>query len=189
MQRSAEWCSTAGKHSPAGRLLGAVLYAGLSYAGLGSGALAQSTPTKPDTVIRSLVPAVISLQSPAQGSIDFDITALNYPPAAFPARYFAAAQTFAVLSSSDKPWTVQMQVTPSADPSPLPRALPDLKGLFYRLNGGSWLPVVATPQVVLSGVAATLGWQPLKLEFALDLQGGEIDQESFAVRFTATLLP
>ncbi|WP_161880681.1 hypothetical protein [Deinococcus alpinitundrae] len=170
-----------------GRLrLGAALWL---CAGACSGVLAQSAPAQPDTVIRSLIPAVISLQSPAQASIDFDITALNYPPATFPARYFSAAQTFAVLSSSGKPWTVQMQVTPSAGPSPLPRALPDLKGLFYRLNGGSWLPVAATPQVVLSGVAATLGWQPLKLEFALDLQGSEISQESFEVRFTATLLP
>ena len=110
---------------------------------LSGGVLAQSTPVKPDTVIRSLVPAVISLQSPAQGSIDFDITPLNYPPTTFPARYFSAAQTFAVLSSSDKPWTVQMQVTPSAEPSATPRPLPTIQGLFYRLNGGPgcrWRP-------------------------------------------------
>lgn len=149
-------------------------------------ASAQTAPTQPDTVIRGLIPQVVSLRSPADGRIDFAITPQNYPPAAFPARYLAPPKSFAVLSSSPKPWTVQMEIVPNADTRD--RA-PDLKNLSYRINGGGWLPVVATPQVVLSGTSPTLGWEPITLEFALDLRGGELGEESFSVRFTATLLP
>ncbi|TSA87494.1 hypothetical protein FNU79_03155 [Deinococcus detaillensis] len=149
-------------------------------------AAAQTAPSKPDTVIRGLIPEVISLRSPADGQIDFAITPQNYPPATFPARYLAPLKSFAVLSSSPKPWTVQMEIVANADTR---GRVPDLKNVSYRINGGGWLPVVATPQVVLSGTSPTLGWQPITLEFVLDLQGGELDEESFNVRFTATVLP
>lgn len=149
-------------------------------------ASAQTAPSKPDTVIRGLIPEVISLRSPADGQIDFAITPRNYPPTTFPARYLAPPRSFAVLSSSSKPWTVQMETLPNLGPQ---GRVPDLRSLSYRINGGGWLPVAATPQVIMSGTSPTLGWQPITLEFALDLQGGELGVESFNVRFTATLLP
>ena len=153
---------------------------------LAPAALAQLAPSTPDMVIRSLIPDVIALRSPKAASIDFPITPLNYPPPSFPFRYTSAAQTFAVLSSGTRPWTVQLEVQPRAGGA---GRLPDLKHLSYRLNGGGWLPVTATPQVVLSGVSATLGWQPLTIEFALEVQAGDFGAAAFEVRFTATVLP
>lgn len=146
-----------------------------------------STPAAPDAVVRSLIPDVISLRRPQDAALSFALSALNYPPVKFPARYLSDAQEFAVFSSSPRPWTVQLQVIPH----------PDARGnvlevgkLSYRLGGGEWLPVLATSQVILSGVAPTLGWNPLKLEFALDLSGDEVSGDaSFDLRFTANVLP
>ena len=50
--------------------------------------------------------------------------------------------------------------------------------------------VLGAPQVVMSSVGPTPGWMPLKVEVALDLQGGETGGSyDFDLTFTAQVLP
>ena len=169
----------------AGVVLGVLCLAQLSWPN--QAALAQSAPPEPDAVVRSLIPDVISLRRPPESAVTFDLSVLNYPPAKFPARYLSNTQEFAVFSSSARPWTVQLEVVPHPD---VHGNLLEVGKLSYRLGGGEWLPVLPTSQVLISGVAPTLGWTPLTLEFALDLTGAEVGSDSgFDLRFTASLLP
>ncbi|MBB6015415.1 hypothetical protein [Deinococcus radiopugnans] len=143
-------------------------------------------PSQTDATVRPLIPDVISLRRPNTAVI-FDINAGNYPPTTFPARYLAPVQAFGVFSNAAKPWTVQMEV--HSQPDTQGRALPS-KQMHYRVNGGPWLDVTGTPQMVFSNVGPSGGWLPLNIEFALDLTGAEAGGSYlFDVAFTALVLP
>jgi len=155
----------------------------LSFALLASPAAAQFPV---DQQLRPLIPNLIALHSPP-ANVDFQINSKNYPPAAFPARYLSTVQAFKVFSNAATPWTVQMEVRlrPGKGGSVLP-----LKQLHFRVNGGPWLDVTGTPQVVMSAIGPTQGWAALNLEFALDLLGNEaVGDAGFDLSFTALALP
>ena len=154
------------------------------------GAPLPGTGTPPasqtDATVRPLIPDVISLRRPT-AAVTFDINAGNYPPQTFPARYTASPQAFSVFSNSTRPWTVQMEV--HSQPDAAGRTLPG-KQMHYRVNGGPWLDVTGTPQVVLSRAGPSGDWLPLSIEFALDLTGAEAGGSYlFDVAFTALVLP
>lgn len=144
--------------------------------------------TQSDATVRPLIPSVIALRRPVEATaITFNLDATNYPPKTFPAQYLAPPQLFSVFSSASTPWTVQMEV--QAQPDTAGRVIPG-KQLSFRVNDGPWIPVTGGPQVVMSSVGPTPNWAPLKVEFALDLQGGEYGGEyAFDVAFTAIVLP
>lgn len=143
-------------------------------------------PAETDAAVRPLIPDVISIRRPGT-PVTFEINPANYPPAQFPVRYLSAPQAFSVFSNASRPWTVQMEV--HTQPDAQGRALPSQQ-LHYRVNGGPWTEVTGTPQVVLSNVGPSLGWLPLKIEFALDLTGAEAGGAyAFDVAFTALVLP
>lgn len=144
-------------------------------------------PAQTDALLRPLIPDLIVLRRPAVTEVTFDLGPANYPPAQFPARYFAPAQAFGVFSSSARPWTVQLEVR--SQPDVQGRTLP-LPGLNFRVNGGPWVQVTPGPQVVLSGSGPSAGWLPLSVEFALDLTGAEAGGGYlFDMTFTALALP
>ena len=146
----------------------------------------QTTPTSADSSVRTLIPSLIALRRPATTPA-FDISASNFPPAQYPARYLSPAQEFSVFSSASTPWTVQLEIHTALDEQG--QAIP-IDRLSYRVNGGPWIKALGVPQVVMSGVGATPGWAPLKVEVALDLQGGETGGDyDFDLTFTALVLP
>ncbi|WP_288433955.1 hypothetical protein [uncultured Deinococcus sp.] len=168
-------------------------------AGVGA-ATAQTTPGLPDPLlppvqtgsgaadgsVRTLIPSLIALRRPT-APLSFDINPGNFPPAQYPARYLSAPQEFSVFSSASTPWTVQLEVHSALDAQG--QAIPTDR-LSYRVNGGPWIKALGVPQVVMSGVGATPGWTPLRIEVALDLQGGETGGDyDFDLTFTALVLP
>lgn len=167
-------------------------------AGVGP-ATAQTTPAFPDPLlppvtapgtadssVRTLIPTLVALRRPATVPA-FDISTNNFPPTQYPARYFSDPQEFSVFSSAATPWTVQLEIQPELDEQG--RAIP-VDRLSYRINGGPWIKVLGAPQVVMSSVGPTPGWMPLKVEVALDLQGGETGGSyDFDLTFTAQVLP
>lgn len=148
----------------------------------------SAAQTDTDGTVRSLIPSTISIRRPdTVKNLVFDINPGNFPPRAYPARYLAQPQEFSIFSSATKPWTVQVELRPQ----------PDLQGrtmparlLSFRVNDGPWIRATGLPQVIMSNVGPTPGWLPLKLEVALDLEGGEAGGDyAFDVAFTAVVLP
>lgn len=144
--------------------------------------------TSTDGTIRSLIPNTIAIRRPATTTtLSFDINAGNFPPAQYPARYLAQPQDFSLFSSAATPWIAQLEIL----------SQPDSQGrtistnlVSFRVNGGPWIKATGLPQVIMSGVGATPGWVPLKLEVALDLEGGEPGGDyTFDLAFTAVVLP
>lgn len=151
---------------------------------------AQTTPPvdTTDATVRSLIPNIIAIRRPnTAASLNFDINANNYPPLKYPARYLAAPQAFSIFSSATTPWTVQLEV--HTQPDSQGQTIP-LNLISFRINDGPWIQATGVPQVVMSATGATPGWMPVKLEFALDLAGGEIGGDyAFDMTFTAIVLP
>ncbi|KQR41100.1 hypothetical protein [Deinococcus sp. Leaf326] len=146
----------------------------------------QTAPNAADSSVRTLIPTLIALRRPT-APLAFDISPSNFPPAQYPARYLSPSQEFSVFSSASTPWTVQLEIHTAIDEQG--QAIPTDR-LSYRVNGGPWIKALGVPQVVMSGVGATPGWMPLRIEVALDLQGGETGGDyDFDLTFTALVLP
>lgn len=147
---------------------------------------AQSTDAPSDGTVRTLIPNLVALRRPAQ-PLTFDLSAGTFPPLEYPVRYLSPGQDYSVFASVASPWTLQLELR--GQPDEHGRTLPSTL-LSYRINGGPWIKATGTPQVVLSQVGPTRGWQPLRLELALDLTGDEPGGDyNFDLTFTAQVLP
>ncbi|MFC5847538.1 hypothetical protein [Deinococcus petrolearius] len=173
-----------------GPLLAVLLLAGLGPVAAQTTDPLQPIPVQPsstaDSSVRTLIPTLIALRRPTAVPT-FDITTSNFPPTQYPARYLGTPQEFSVFSSASTPWTVQLEI--HAAPDDQGQTIPTDR-LSYRVNGGPWIKALGVPQVVMSSVGPTPGWMPLKVEVALDLQGGETGGTyDFDLTFTAQVLP
>jgi len=147
-------------------------------------AFAQATWT-----VESLIPDVISIRVPTT-EIAFAIPAAEYPPETFPAQYPATTPEGGVLpvqvfSNAEGVWSLvleipEMRTLDGGDVIPAERVL-------VRVNGGVWLRGDGNPQVVHTQSGPTLGWEELRLEFALELQGDE-PAGAYAVNLLVTAI-
>ncbi|MBB6099878.1 hypothetical protein HNR42_003338 [Deinobacterium chartae] len=140
--------------------------------------LAQTTAP-----IGGQLPSSVALRV-SGGPPSFDITAQNYPPAAFPARYPTSPLIVGVFFNSSERWEVQLTVPQlSSAHRPLPAGQ-----LLYRVNNGEWNRASSAPTVIYQGVGPTGGWMDLKVEFALEVVGsetaGEISADAIFSAFT-----
>lgn len=147
-------------------------------------AAAQATWT-----VESLIPDVISIRVPTT-EIAFAIPAADYPPETFPAQYPATTPEGGVLpvqvfSNAEGVWSLvleipEMRTLDGGDVIPADRVL-------VRVNGGVWLRGDGNPQVVHTQSGPTVGWEELRLEFALELQGDE-PAGAYAVNLLVTAI-
>ncbi len=133
-------------------------------------ASAQATWT-----VESLIPDVISIRVPTT-EIAFAISAADYPPAAFPARYPATTPEggtlpVQVFSNADGVWSLVLEIPELTTLDGSATIPPDR--VQVRVNGGLWLRGDGNPQVIHTQSGPTLAWEELRLEFVLELQGDE----------------
>lgn len=137
----------------------------------GSIAGAQATWT-----VESLIPEVISVRVPTT-TIAFDVGGSEYPPEAFPARYPATSPAGGVLpvqvhANAEGTWSLLLQVPDMR--SEAGTTVIAARQILFRIEAGPWLRADGTPQVVYTQRGATDGWDEIRIEFALELEGREL---------------
>lgn len=142
---------------------------------------------QPAMVMQVLIPDLLAIRTSGD-PISFDISSQNFPPATYPATYYSQAKTLEVNASITRSWLLQIQLNDILNPTGA--AVVPVSSLQYRVNGGPWVQATAAPQTIVQQVGPTQGWQPVKLEFALVLDGGTPAGGYGAnVTFTAVALP
>lgn len=128
-----------------------------------------------DWQVDVLIPDVISIRT-ARPQVTFGITLEEYPPESFPAIYPAVdppggilrAEVFANTAGS---WSVLLEIPDLLDE--LGRALLPADRVMFRVNGGPWVRGSPVAQVIYTSSGPTNGWQPLDIQFQLQLDGSE----------------
>ena len=127
--------------------------------------------------VETLVPELISIRVPST-TIAFGLDAVSYPPDAFPASYPALEPEDGVLpvqvfSNAEGTWSLLLAVPDLVDGVTGARIPADQ--VLFRVDDGLWLRASAAPQIAYTGVGPTEGWRELRVAFALELQGSELN--------------
>lgn len=127
--------------------------------------------------VEVLIPEVMSIQMPST-YIGFGLTLDNYPPDSYPAQYPATSPQNGVLpvqvfTTAQGIWNLLIEIPDLLD-STGNRLLPADR-ILYRISGSDlWTRGNGNPQVVYTGNGPTNDWLELRLEFMLELRGGEL---------------
>jgi hypothetical protein len=126
-------------------------------------------------IVESLIPDVVSVRTPTT-SIAFEIDRGQYPPPEFPARYPATRPEggtlpVQVFSNADGVWNLILEI-PDLQSDVGLEVVP-ARQVMYRVNDGAWLRADGNPQIVYTQRGATLGWEEIRIDFALELTGHE----------------
>lgn len=126
-------------------------------------------------IVESLIPDVVSVRMPTT-SIAFEMDRSHYPPAEFPARYAATEPEggtlpVQVFSNAEGVWNLILEI-PGLQSDVGLDVIP-ARQVLYRVNDGAWLRADGNPQIVYSQRGATLGWEEIRIDFALELTGQE----------------
>jgi hypothetical protein len=101
----------------------------------------------------------------------------NYPPPSLPYRYLSTTPKdgllpFQIRSNLSGLWSLTLEIPNLRDGTG--RLLVPAKQIMVRVNGGPWLRGNNAPQIIYTQNGATRDWSDLRLEFAIELIGGEI---------------
>jgi hypothetical protein len=101
----------------------------------------------------------------------------NYPPPSLPYRYLSSTPKdgllpFQVRSNLPGLWSLTLEIPDLRDGTG--RLLVPAKQIMVRVNNGPWLRGNNAPQIIYTQNGATRDWSDLRLEFAIELIGGEV---------------
>jgi hypothetical protein len=126
--------------------------------------------------VEVLIPDVMSIRMPST-EIGFGLTLENYPPETYPAQYPATSPQNGILpvhvfTTAQGIWNLLIEIPDLEDR--LGNKLLPADRIMYRINDGLWTRGNGNPQVVYTGNGPTGDWLELRLQFMLELRGGEL---------------
>jgi hypothetical protein len=126
--------------------------------------------------VEVLIPDVVSIRMPST-QIGFGLTLENYPPVTYPAQYPAVSpqggiMPVQVFTTASGIWNLLIEI-PDLEDKAGNKLLPADR-ILYRINNGLWIRGNGNPQVVYTGNGPTGDWLELRVEFMLELRGGEL---------------
>lgn len=126
--------------------------------------------------VEVLIPDVVSIRMPTT-QIGFGLSLENYPPDTYPAQYPATIPQNGVLpvqvfTTAQGIWNLLVEI-PDLEDRAGNKLLPADR-ILYRINNGLWTRGNGGPQVVYTGNGPTGDWLELRVEFMLELRGGEL---------------
>jgi hypothetical protein len=101
----------------------------------------------------------------------------NYPPPSLPYRYLSSTpkdglMPFQLRSNVSGLWSLTLEIPDLRDGTG--RLLVPAKQILVRVNNGPWLRGNGAPQIIYTQNGATRDWSDIRLEFAIELVGGEL---------------